>query len=38
MTYVAAAYGVTIGTLLVYFWMLRRECDRLAAEERRREG
>lgn len=38
MTYLVAAYGVTIGTLLVYFWMLRRERNRLAGEERRREN
>ena len=35
MSYVAAAYGVTAGTLLIYFWMLRRERERLSAEERR---
>jgi len=38
MSYVAAAYGITIGTLLFYFWMLQRERIRLSAEERRRDG
>jgi hypothetical protein len=38
MSYVAAAYGLTIGTLALYFWMMQRERGRLSADERRRDG
>ncbi|HEY5658251.1 MAG TPA: heme exporter protein CcmD [Myxococcota bacterium] len=36
MNYVIAAYGLTIGTLLIYLVMLQRERRRLSRERRGR--